>query len=645
MRLLFVNFVLATTLSFSTPATVAPVAESDQAAKALKIIDAYDGTRPETPPKKLHIVYFTPSDREAAANYEQRLNAILEDIQSFYRDNMQRLGFGPKTFTLARDPQGKLIIHLVKGNEPESDFPGWRDRNGGNTGDPRGGEMVKSECQPDLQRMGISLDHETILIFCHLATYDPKAGTFRHHSPYFGSWSQESGLCFAADWSRQDVANLTRNEPILHDGEYGDMSLGKHTTIFLGGIAHELGHAFALPHCGERWDEKALGTSLMGIGNHTYREEKRGEGHGSFLTMASAMRLASRPLFNGSDKDEAKPGELTKCELLLSTNVTRSDLAGRRGTLRVEGDVMGEPPIYAVIAYFDSKLDGGYQAPTATSVPDEQGRFAIEISDLARCGNGDLRVEFCHANGAVSERHLGFSVNGGGSVDLSQWETRQALEVVAAAVGRNDRKEAEAALVELQAGNAPEQAKRVAHKLVATLQGPNKLIPATVAASITELPLGDAAPEVAEVGWLAPAANRIPSNPEVASALLDCGNVFATGFYAHAPSRYVFNLGGKWNKLVGQAGLHTAHQSRAFGVIFVVKADGKELFRSKPIQDGTRPKYELDISGAKTLELLVEKATDRNGGNWGLWLEPTLLRDRLTASQSTPSSGVSTGQK
>ena len=110
-------------------------------------------------------------------------------------------------------------------------------------------------------------ERETLLIFCHLATYDEKAHTFRHHSPYFGAPStQQSGLCFVADWAQQDLANLTRKEPKLNDGEYGNVSLGKHTTIFLGGIAHELGHAFGLPHCGERWDEKLRGTSLMGDG-------------------------------------------------------------------------------------------------------------------------------------------------------------------------------------------------------------------------------------------------------------------------------------------------------------------------------------------------------------------------------------------
>src|SRR6185503_8179520 len=112
-----------------------------------------------------------------------------------------------------------------------------------------------------------------------------------------------SGLCFAMDEVIQNLDDLNKKEPMLKDAEWGNESLGKFNTIFIGGIAHEMGHAFSLPHCGERWDEKARGKSLMGMGNHTYREEQRGEGPGSFLAMASAMKLAARPLFSKSDKE------------------------------------------------------------------------------------------------------------------------------------------------------------------------------------------------------------------------------------------------------------------------------------------------------------------------------------------------------
>lgn len=485
--------------------------------------------------------------------------------------------------------------------------------------------MVKRACQPTLEAAGISYEQETVLILCHLANYDEKAGTFQHHSPYFGSWDQQSGLCFAADWSNQRLDNLTKKTPMLRDAEYGNMSLGKHTTIFLGGIAHELGHAFALPHCGERWDEKALGTSLLGGGNHTYREELRGEGKGSFLTMASAMRLAGRPLFNGADKNMAERPKLERCTLTLTTNLTRTDLAGRRAGLRVEGEVQGTPPIYGVVAYFDSVEDGGYRAPTATSVPDAQGRFAIEVSDLARCDDGALRVEFCHANGAISERHYNFSVTPEGTVDLSQWQLRHSLEPVADAVARNEADAARAALQTLETSAASDLAKTIARKLVGTLSDETKPIPADAPDSITQLALGDARPTSAEVGWLKPAANRIPPNEQIASPLLDSGRLHATGLYAHAPSRYIFDLGGKWKELRGTAGLHKLQQPHG-SVIFIIRADGREVFRSPTIRAAKQADYKINVAGVQTLELLVDPAGNGNGNDWGLWLDPTLTR-------------------
>lgn len=605
---------------------VDPIPESEQAALALRIIDAYHGKRPATPPKKLHIVYFTPSDRDPEPRYQERLTAIMEDIQTFYRDGMVRVGFGPKTFDLDRDPDGKILFHLVKGKEPESAFP--RPLSERMTGDPIASAKVIADCRPILKAAGISLERETVLIFCNLANWDEKARTFRHHSPYAGRSTQTSGLCFALDTIIQDLDDLPKKEPMLKDAEWGNESLGKFNTIFIGGIAHELGHAFALPHCGERWDEKPLGTSLMGSGNHNYHDERRDEGKGSFLTMASAMRLAARPLFNGSDKDEVKPAQLENCKLVLSTNLTRAGLRGRRGALRLEGTVAGSVPVYGVVAYFDSMLNSqsAYQAPTATSVPDAEGRFAIEVSDLVSCANGQLRVEFCHANGAISERRLGFNVTSDGSTDLTQWEIRNALEPIAQAVATDETNVAQAELGKLEKSNPPEPATEIARKLVATFQSDSTSNPADAPSDLKKLPLGDARAQSAEVGWLKPAQNRVPTNDNVPSPLLDSGKIYATGLYAHSHSRYTFDLGGKWKTLRGEAGIHTHHQPYAVGVVFVIKTDGKEAFRSSAIRGSSKANYEVDVSNAKSLELIVEKATDRNGNNWALWLDPTLFR-------------------
>ena len=204
----------------------------------------------------------------------------------------------------------------------------------------------------------------------------------------------------------------------------------------------------------------------------------------------------------------------------------------------------------------------------------------------------------------------------------------KALEPLLTEVLLENVEAARRALAKIEQSGATEREKSIARKLVETLGNAPKPIPAQAPPGVTQLPLGDARPETAEVGWLQPAANRIPPNSEIQSPLLDCGGIYPTGLYAHSPSRYVFELGGKWKTLRGEAGLHTSMQGQAYGIVFAIKADGKELFRSAIIRGSKRPQYDLDVTGVKSLELLVEKAGQQNGGNWGLWLEPTLLRER-----------------
>ncbi len=211
--------------------------------------------------------------------------------------------------------------------------------------------------------------------------------------------------------------------------------------------------------------------------------------------------------------------------------------------------------------------------------------------------------------------------------DLSLKTTRmEVLEALIADLNENNAEGARKELARIEQSNATELEKTVAQKLIEALENKPKPVPAELASEVTKLALGDARPEVAEVGWLEATANRIPLSGEVQSPLLDSGKIYATGLFAHAPSRYIFNLGGQWKTLRGEAGLHTAFQPYSHGVFFVIKTDGKEVFRSPIVQGSDKPRYDVDVSGAKTLELQVEKASDQNGGNWGLWLDPILAR-------------------
>jgi hypothetical protein len=109
-------------------------------------------------------------------------------------------------------------------------------------------------------------------------------------------------------------------------------------------------------------------------------------------------------------------------------------------------------------------------------------------------------------------------------------------------------------------------------------------------------------------------------NPEQPFLCL-AGRFHADGLYAHQPSRYAYTLAGRWKTLSSDAGL----QSRATdSAVSVVKADGREVFRSKKLEAGTAVHVTADIAGAKTLELLTEDAGDGNRGAWAIWCDPLL---------------------
>jgi hypothetical protein len=202
----------------------------------------------------------------------------------------------------------------------------------------------------------------------------------------------------------------------------------------------------------------------------------------------------------------------------------------------------------------------------------------------------------------------------------------KALDPLIDAVILEDTNAAREALGQIKQGPATKFEKKVAGTLESALENKPEPMPADVPLSVSEIALGNCRPELSEVGWLQPAANRIPLNTEVVSPLLDSGKIYATGLFAHAPSRYVFNLGGKWKRLRGEAGLHTAFRNYAYGVVFIVKADDKKVFQSAVVRGSENPSYDLDVAGVKTLELVVKQAHNRNGGDWGLWLDPMLFR-------------------
>jgi len=103
------------------------------------------------------------------------------------------------------------------------------------------------------------------------------------------------------------------------------------------------------------------------------------------------------------------------------------------------------------------------------------------------------------------------------------------------------------------------------------------------------------------------------------------GKPFGLALYAHATSSIKYELAGKSTEFQTCYGLKAGAGGAA---VFVIVADGKELFRTGEIygyghthDDGIKNPIKLDITGVKTLEL---KAIGVRGGAsaWSCWGDP-----------------------
>lgn len=556
---------------------------------------------------KLRVIYFYPADRKPQADFQQRVNRMVLDIKDFYDTEFARIGLTDSPLPVEMDGD-QLKIHMVQGAENHDGY-GY---------DSSYGQKILREIGHQL-RGTVDPDREFLLILCALCDKQDD-GRYKIYSPYYGlgGANQLRGICFAADCEKLDTLNLTKTDELFRYNEHNrdqQRSLADFNTVFIGGMAHELGHGLSLPHNRELPSERSKGTALMGSGNYTYRAELVGK-KGSFMTLASATRMMCHPLLTQSNKQRF---ERTSIE------VTDTEFIANGKALTVRGKVQSNVEPFAVIAYSDAEGGNNYDAYQWTSEVASDGTFEVTL-DMHKPGNNALRLSFCHSNGATNNVSYSFTANQQGEPNVQALNDGLAIASLEKEMLAGHLTQAREFARQYLQSNPKTQLKPVL-EYVESFDANLKFAKLSQVTQ-SDVFLSDVEAITTKVGYGRASRNSylpIKSRQDGGFFLRPGGQFHAHGFYAHAPSQFTFDLNGEWKRFTAVAGMQAGVRESA-SAIFIVKGDGKELYRSGKLRTKSIEDVDVDITGIKQLELITETGENNISGCWPVWGSPKVSR-------------------
>lgn len=329
--------------------------------------------------QQLNVVYFLGSDTEPVPDYERRLSELLLYLQQFYGREMQRHGYGARSFGLDIKSPGRVNIIEYKAKNPAAHYP--YENGGGWKAAQELEEFFKAN--PDRKK-----SQHTLVI---MPTWnDEKNGPDNPGGvPFYGMGRN----CFALDYPAFDIKHLgqkTREGQLL--------------TKWYGGLAHELGHGLNLPHNHQTAsDGKKYGTALMGAGNYTFGTSP------TFLTPASCALLDACEVFSVTPAQKFYEGRP-------EVEIKDTAISFKGDQILISGSYKSPQTVKALNVYVQDPpyaVNQDYDAVSFSQrLEKKSGKFSMKIDkkELDGLTNNEFRISlmFILANGLHMQKHFTF---------------------------------------------------------------------------------------------------------------------------------------------------------------------------------------------------------------------------------------------
>ncbi len=75
--------------------------------------------------RMVRLIYLVPNDREPQPDFDAKFDALIKETQKFFADEMERHGYGRKTFRFEADENGDAIVHRIKSKQDDQHFQEW----------------------------------------------------------------------------------------------------------------------------------------------------------------------------------------------------------------------------------------------------------------------------------------------------------------------------------------------------------------------------------------------------------------------------------------------------------------------------------------------------------------------------------------